>query len=147
MNRGGTINVSGHSVSKRSNSIVFGIIVLLCVTLFQNGVFIGDLFSSLPSTENLPTLEIQNNSEWHPGDVNNLIHDNQIPLKELFDNHSIVDDSQNLENIGDDANAYTISHIVNEVPYLTMYGAHRAEESFKLLPKWLQDYFEWQMLQ
>jgi len=27
--------------------------------------------------------------------------------------------------------------------YLTMYGAHRAEKSFALLPKWLQNYFEW----
>jgi len=31
----------------------------------------------------------------------------------------------------------------NDMPYLSMYGSHRAEESFELLPEWLQTYFEW----
>jgi len=30
-----------------------------------------------------------------------------------------------------------------DIPYLTMYGTHRAERSFALLPEWLQTYFEW----
>ena len=31
----------------------------------------------------------------------------------------------------------------NDTPYLTMYGTHQADESFLLLPEWLQTYFEW----
>jgi len=57
------------------------------------------------------------------------------------------DGKANAINPNNNANNTIVSTpIPNETDkpaYLTMYGAHRAEKSFALLPKWLQTYFEW----
>eukprot|EP00592_Proboscia_alata_P009173 CAMPEP_0194361030 /NCGR_PEP_ID=MMETSP0174-20130528/8533_1 /TAXON_ID=216777 /ORGANISM="Proboscia alata, Strain PI-D3" /LENGTH=520 /DNA_ID=CAMNT_0039132961 /DNA_START=155 /DNA_END=1717 /DNA_ORIENTATION=+ len=64
-----------------------------------------------------------------------------IPPKVLFDPAISIGD-----NTADGANeVHGINSTIatERLPYLTMYGDHRAEISFAVLPKWLQTYFDW----
>lgn len=66
---------------------------------------------------------------------------------QLYDNwdDDKVDNKEYKEDDEVDANNVIDDYVAFEDPYsyLTMYGRHRYDESFRNLPKWLQEYFEW----
>jgi len=79
-------------------------------------------------------------------DADNLIVQEANELINEYDSQTLVDEIVNLNDISDDANeVHDINGtiVTKRLPYLTMYGAHRAEKSYAVLPKWLQTYFDW----
>ena len=81
-----------------------------------------------------PSVNINNTSEH-----NDSMHSVRTPVKHQTD--AMINTTNDIY-----ANAI-IAQAPNErmtnISHLTMYGSHRAEESFALLPKWLWNYFEW----